>query len=207
MLKFEQLENTFLNLFDALANRFADLNFKPNYITIFAFIFAILAGISFYLSNYFLLPASIFAALNAILDLMDGMVAKKIKQVTKRGEFLDHMLDRFSDTIILLGISFSDNCNTLLGLLAAISVLLVSYSNAQGQAVGVKIIYKDLLGKEKRYLLYLIIPIIQFLLFLSSHNKIFRNFTLLDFLMLWFIIAGIYTTFSRSAKIWKSIKE
>lgn len=203
--KFEAIEGIFTNFFDLLSNIF--INVDPNRITILGFIFAVFAGIFFYINAYCLLLASFFTALNGIFDRIDGIIAKKSKRVTRKGDFLDHMLDRFSDILILLGISFSASCNTIVGLLATISVLLLSYTSTQGQAIGVKRIYGDLLGKEKRFWLLIIIPVIQFYLHITSRNKVFFNLTLLDFLMIWFIVAGIYTTLCRCLKIWKDLEE
>jgi phosphatidylglycerophosphate synthase len=78
--------------------------------------------------------------LGGLADIMDGRVARARGLVSPYGEFLDSMLDRFSEVFAFVGLGLY-----LRGLpsgipatvLAAGSSLLVSYARAKGDAVGV----------------------------------------------------------------------
>lgn len=48
--------------------------------------------------------AGIIVLLGAVFDLIDGPVARQSNQVTRFGGFLDSVLDRYSDLILLMGL-------------------------------------------------------------------------------------------------------
>ncbi len=82
---------------------------NPDILSVIAFLFAFLAGFSFYLTNFMtelLLLAGLFIFLNAFFDALDGRVAKISGKASKKGDFLDHVLDRYADVFILGGIIF-----------------------------------------------------------------------------------------------------
>ncbi|MEF8832076.1 MAG: CDP-alcohol phosphatidyltransferase family protein [Candidatus Thermoplasmatota archaeon] len=68
----------------------------PNIISFSSLVFALLAGISFYFSydSLYVLAGGIFVLLNSVLDALDGKVAKITGKASKKGDFLDHTIDR-----------------------------------------------------------------------------------------------------------------
>ena len=64
--------------------------------------------------------------LNALLDALDGKVAKATGWASVRGDFLDRVLDRCADVFILGGIAFSAYCPPALGFLAMLGMLPTS---------------------------------------------------------------------------------
>jgi CDP-diacylglycerol--glycerol-3-phosphate 3-phosphatidyltransferase len=81
-----------------------------------------------------------------VFDMLDGNVARSTDNVTKFGSFLDSSLDRLSDMVVLLGIIIFYSRNTAqhsilyvtLAGVALIGSVLVSYSTARSEALGVK---------------------------------------------------------------------
>jgi archaetidylinositol phosphate synthase len=133
---------------------------------------------------------------------------------SKRGDFLDHVLDRYSDVFIIGGIMLSPYCDYRIGLFAMLGVIFTSYMGTQAQAVGVKRHYGGLLGRADRLALLIIFPFLQ-LIFIEQ-NWVFLevNFigypfslNLMDLLMLWFGIGGNITAIQRGYETWEALGE
>jgi len=140
---------------------FAARGISPNLLSLLSFFFALLAGLFFFLSHnsnsasssYLLLFAGVFVCLNALLDGLDGLVAREIGNANKKGDFLDHVIDRYSDMFIIGGIVFGGYVSWQIGVIALVGVLLSSYMGTQAQAVGLNRMYGGLLGRADRIVL------------------------------------------------------
>ncbi len=83
------------------------------------------AGISFALGGAgFLALALVLLLANSYLDALDGKIAKLAGRASARGDFLDHVLDRYADVFMIGGIAFSTYCQLWVGTLALLGVLL-----------------------------------------------------------------------------------
>jgi archaetidylinositol phosphate synthase len=204
------------------AERFKGI--EPNTLTWIAFMFAVLAGICLALADRFsypavffedknvyflLLLASSFIFTNGFFDAIDGKVARLIKKTSKRGDFLDHATDRYADLFILGGIMLSAYCSVLIGALAMIAVLLTSYMGTQAQAMGVGRDYGGILGRADRLAILSIAPMVQLLVnFFYDNGRLpfLFDLSILEIVMIWFIIAGNITAIHRGVKSWKELK-
>ena len=179
-------------------------NYNPNVITWIGLLFALLAGIFFYiskpqteLSNYFLIYTAIFIFMNGLFDAIDGKVAKISNKSSKLGDFLDHALDRYGDVFIICGLALSSwNRYPSFGIFAITGVLLTSYMGTQSQAIGYKRNYSGILGRADRLFLLMISPIIQYLLLYYNIEKLF-NLYLLEWVLVYFAIMGNITAIQR----------
>lgn len=81
--------------------------------------------------------------LGGAADVLDGRVARARGLASDYGEFIDSVLDRFAETFTFLGIGWYwmplYPSGTLLTAAALAGSLLVSYTRAKGDAVGVEI--------------------------------------------------------------------
>ncbi len=188
---------------NSIAKKFIKIN--PNVLSWLSVLFAFLAGLFFYLSspnlelnNYYLYIAVIFVFLNGLFDAIDGKVAKLAHKTSKRGDFLDHALDRYADIFIVGGLALSSWCRyPSIGLLAIIGMLLTSYMGTQAQAVGIKRNYSGLLGRADRLALLMIAPIIQHFLQYYSNFKLPLELYLLEWILIYFAIMGNITAVQR----------
>jgi archaetidylinositol phosphate synthase len=96
--------------------------------------------------------AGLLIFLNGVFDVLDGAVARLRGTASKRGDFLDHVVDRYADVVLILGFTFSPYGNLVLGLFAMTGVLLTSYMGTQAQAVGGKRKYAGWLSRADRIL-------------------------------------------------------
>ena len=140
----------------------------PMGISFLSLLTAIGAGYSFFtvekdLSNKeWLLFGSALVFLTAVLDALDGIVARKRDLSSKRGDLVDHTLDRVADILIIGGIAFGALVNIEIGFAAIIGVLMLSYMGTQAQAVGAGREYAGLLGRADRLIVLMLVPIIHY---------------------------------------------
>lgn len=197
-------------ILDPFAKAFRRVN--PNTLSWTAFLFAIAAGISIYFSYWvhpLLIATSILIILNGFFDALDGKVARLSGRASKSGDFVDHVLDRYADVLMIGLIAVSPWCNPYIGILAIIGVLLTSYMGTQAQAVGAGRLYSGLLGRADRIVILFFAPLVQWgLIFLGSETIGFDKlqFTIFELVMLWFAIVGNLTAVQRAYVIWKKIK-
>ena len=141
---------------------------SPMSISFLSLITAIGAGYSFYLvesnlgNKEYLLAGALLVFLTAVLDALDGIVARKRGLSSKRGDLVDHTLDRVADILIIGGIAFGPLVRTEIGFAAIIGVLMLSYMGTQAQAVGAGREYAGLLGRADRLIVLMLIPIIHY---------------------------------------------
>lgn len=165
----DSLLRSFVNswkLLKRIARYFAAIGLSPDSITILSLLSAILAGVFFFFSgtghvqnstfNLLLLLAGIFVCLSSILDALDGIMARELGNASKRGDFLDHVIDRYADMLIVCGIIFGGYVSCKIGVIAVIGILFSSYMGTQAQAVGLKRIYGGLLGRADRLLIIIV---------------------------------------------------
>ncbi|MCL4337588.1 MAG: CDP-alcohol phosphatidyltransferase family protein [Candidatus Thermoplasmatota archaeon] len=172
------------------------MNINPNTISLFSLIFAGLTGLLFYLGGVLILASFVTLLLSALFDAIDGKVARMRNLSSKRGDLMDHVLDRYSDILIMLGFVFSIHAQMWIGLLAIIGVLLTSYLGVQSQALGLRRNYSGILGRADRLVLMLIFILLQF--FIAYHAVLYGILiTPINILLIWFAIAGNITAVMR----------
>jgi phosphatidylglycerophosphate synthase len=86
-----------------IAEAFASVGVKPNFITVLGFLFSVVSGISLAFGNF--LVGTLFFVFSGICDLMDGILARVAGKASPFGAFLDSFLDRYSDFFPLFGIA------------------------------------------------------------------------------------------------------
>jgi archaetidylinositol phosphate synthase len=188
-------------LLNWFAKRFSFLS--PDTLSWLALVFAIAAGVLFFLSNptnelgsYYLVFASVLVLLNGLFDAIDGKVAKLVNKATAKGDFLDHALDRYADVFMVGGLALSAWCRPSIGLLAIVGVLLTSYMGTQAQAIGHIRDYSGLLGRADRLALLMVFPIIQHVT-LSLSLQLPWGTTVLEWVLIYFAVVGNITALQR----------
>lgn len=181
-------------------------NVSPNALSGVAFVAAIGAGVSFYVATPSLLPVAVLLVfLNAVLDALDGRVAKLTGRTSARGDFLDHVLDRYADVFILGGIALGGYGDLLVGFFAVLGVILASYMGTQAQAVGLGRDYRGLLGRADRLVI----------LFFAGWVQLFADpfgvgggplvYTPLTLALLVFAVLGQVTAVQRAVTAWRRL--
>jgi CDP-diacylglycerol---glycerol-3-phosphate 3-phosphatidyltransferase len=89
-------------LWEQIVRAFAASGINPNVLTSIGFAINLFAAYLFAYGYFRWAGATIILA--AIFDLTDGPVARVTKRVTPFGGFLDSVLDRYSDLLLLIGL-------------------------------------------------------------------------------------------------------
>jgi len=182
----------------------AMIRVHPNHISFMALALAAVAGVMLYFSfdNWVLLPISAVVVLvSGFFDGLDGKVARLAGIADRRGDFLDHVLDRYADMLMIGGVAVSAWCSPYLGMMALVGVLLTSYMGTQAQAVGAKRMYAGILGRADRIVLSFLIPLVQMVMVLLGHPdlELFGiQFNAFEVMMLWFAVVGNLTALQRA---------
>jgi CDP-diacylglycerol--glycerol-3-phosphate 3-phosphatidyltransferase len=75
---------------------------NPNFFTLMGFLATLVA--SLLILNGFWFLAGLAIILSGLFDLFDGVIARKFGKVTALGGFLDSVLDRYSDLLLLISL-------------------------------------------------------------------------------------------------------
>lgn len=133
-----------IRIIDAMVRGLASLGVPPNILTAVGVSINVLCGVLFGMGEFFW--AGIVLVIANVFDMLDGNVARVTGSVTRFGGFLDSSLDRLSDMVAFLGIMvfYAGNTpqhsivNVILAGVAMIGSVMVSYTTARSEGLGVK---------------------------------------------------------------------
>jgi archaetidylinositol phosphate synthase len=185
--------------FDPLVAIAIRCRLTPNFFTIAALLASAAAGVLFFLRME--LWGIVAVALNAFCDAMDGAVAREMKVQSKRGDFLDHAVDRYADIFIITGIFAGGIVPWQIGVFALTGVLMSSYLGTQAQAVGVGRYYGGLLGRADRLVLIMVVGIVDLVVPMSWYGL-----SWIGWMLVLFGIFGHITAFQRFAYVWAKVE-
>ena len=94
----------FSSLSISIGIAFSKLRLSPNQWTLISLL-PVMAAVYFLANQQFLAAAGLFL-LSGFLDLVDGSVARVTGRVSKLGAYLDTVVDRYVEAIIILGLFF-----------------------------------------------------------------------------------------------------
>jgi archaetidylinositol phosphate synthase len=120
---------------------------------------------------------------------------------SKRGDFLDHAVDRYADIFIITGIFAGGLVPWQIGVFALTGVLMASYLGTQAQAVGVGRNYGGLLGRADRLVLILVVGILE-----VGAPAMFYGLSWFGWLFVLFGLFGHITAFQRFAYVWAKVE-
>jgi len=106
----------------------------PNQVTVAAFGIAVLSLVGFILGQN--IVAGLLAQLSSIVDGIDGSLARLKGMFSTFGGFLDSVLDRYADILVILGLTLWSLANetypgiTVVGFLAVTGSVCISYTRA-----------------------------------------------------------------------------
>jgi archaetidylinositol phosphate synthase len=125
---------------------------SPNSVSVIAVLLAGAAGGVYAVASRdprLYLVGAVLVFLNGWLDLIDGALAREMDVASAAGDLLDHVLDRYADLVIIVGLAAGIG-EWALGIAAVTGVLMTSYLGTQAQAVGMDRVYGGLLGRADR---------------------------------------------------------
>lgn len=127
-------------LFTPLARWLQRIGISANVVTVVAFAFNAIAGALLALGRMQMAGALI--AIGGLLDGIDGLLARVSGQTSRYGAFLDSVLDRWSESMVFLGLliwylNSGSPAGVILTYVVLASSLLVSYTRARAEGIDV----------------------------------------------------------------------
>ena len=163
---------------------FGNAPIRPNVLTVIGLLFSLL---TFFFTAVLgqLILAGIFLVVSGFFDLLDGAVARTTNMVTRFGGFLDSVLDRYSDLIVMFGISIyflrrAEMLSSMVAFFAAIGVAIVPYARARAEAASIAC-RSGILERPERVILlsiglffHVLEPVV-FVLAVLAHATVFQR--------------------------------
>src|SRR5262249_32814380 len=117
------------------------LHLRPNHLTLAGLGVSLLAASAFVTGRT--RSAGVLLILAGLFDFFDGSLARASGQVTPFGGFLDSVIDRYSDLVVLLGIVvlFARTPHArgaVVAMAGLVGSVMVSYTKARAESIGVE---------------------------------------------------------------------
>jgi phosphatidylglycerophosphate synthase len=164
------LRNKFDPFLEKVGIGFASLGFGPNFWTWMGLILSIISAIMFSLHspsigvNWYTATflGGLFLLIAGFFDAVDGAVAKVTRKTSTLGAFMDSVIDKVSEIVVFIGILIGNFTNPVLVLVTLSLALLVSYTRARGESIGIDLKGKGIAERAERILILSIIAFIPF---------------------------------------------
>jgi CDP-diacylglycerol--glycerol-3-phosphate 3-phosphatidyltransferase len=124
-----------------MRDRLIESRLTPNAISLTGFALCVFAGVLVWQDEYFL--GGLAFVIGSVCDTLDGRYSRMSGKGTSFGAFLDSTLDRIEEGIVLIAVGFQfsdrgDNLAVCAVVLAVLASLMVSYTRARAEALGVE---------------------------------------------------------------------
>lgn len=136
-----KLKKRFEGWIEGKVSPLASLGITPNALSMMGLVASFVSAWCYvnWRTNAYMLPlAGVFILVSGFIDAIDGVLARATGQASAFGGFLDSVLDRYSDAVVLSAIVYAGLCHPAWGLAAIVGSLMVSYTRARAEAAGVK---------------------------------------------------------------------
>ena len=124
---------------DPVARALLRVRVRPNHLTMVGLGVSLVAAGA--LAHGRLRIGAVLLALAGLFDFFDGSLARLANCVSAFGAFLDSVVDRYSDLVVLLGVVLyyhraADTTGVFLTIVALVGTIMTSYTKARAQSIG-----------------------------------------------------------------------
>jgi CDP-diacylglycerol---glycerol-3-phosphate 3-phosphatidyltransferase len=139
VLSSNKARNSFRHVTEPAGHALAKAGFTANSLTVIGLAGSVSAGIL--IASGYARVGGLLSLLSGLPDMLDGAVAKATGRSSRRGAFLDSVVDRLSDAAVLagivwLGISRNEPRVAVLAAMVLALSLIVSYVKARAESLG-----------------------------------------------------------------------
>jgi len=128
---------------NSLGLKFASSGLSPNFWTAVGFALSIASAAAYASASISVMYAALYGGIlllaSGFFDIVDGSVARATKRISRKGAFLDSTLDKVAEVIVFLGILYGGLADPTMVLVALGLSLLVSYSRARAESLGIEL--------------------------------------------------------------------
>jgi CDP-diacylglycerol--glycerol-3-phosphate 3-phosphatidyltransferase len=124
-----------------MRDRLIESRLTPNAISLTGFALCVVAAVLVWQDEYFL--GGLAFVIGSVCDMLDGRYSRMSGKGTPFGAFLDSTLDRIEEGVVLTAVAFQfsdrgDNLAVSAVVVAVLASLMVSYTRARAEALGVE---------------------------------------------------------------------
>jgi len=110
------------------------LGAKPNSITTLSVLVSFLAGYAYAVKLPLL--GALGLLLSGFIDMLDGAVARATGHVSRSGAVYDHVLDRYAEFAVLIGIGLGGLVDWIWVVFCLFGMVMASYTRAKAESLG-----------------------------------------------------------------------
>jgi len=129
-----RLRRQYEKFMEPIGRSLGKIGLSPNVLTIISALLGCLAGYLFYVKQPIMGVLAIIAV--GITDMFDGAVARATGRVTRFGGVLDHVLDRYAEFAIIMGMMLGGYIEPLWALFTLFGMVMASYVRAKAESIG-----------------------------------------------------------------------
>jgi archaetidylinositol phosphate synthase len=163
-------------IIEPLAKTLAKFGVGANVITLLGLIFAIIYYFEIMRTNTAL--GIVFLVISAIMDGIDGEVARVSNTASPLGSFLDSTLDRIEDILYISAFIFLGFTSYLVAITVGLS-LTISYIRAKAESLGLKMEGRGIIERGERIIFVFIILLLYLIVSKQISLYVFYLFMLL----------------------------
>jgi len=124
---------------DPVARALLRARVRPNHLTVAGLGVSIVAAGA--LAEGRLRAGAVLLAVAGLFDFFDGSLARLANRVSAFGAFLDSVVDRYSDLVVLLGVVLfyhraADISGVFFTMITLVGTIMISYTKARAQSIG-----------------------------------------------------------------------
>jgi phosphatidylglycerophosphate synthase len=122
-----------------IVNLMVKLHITPNVLTFCGFLLSCVAA--YFFSLGMIGAGGWFMIFGATFDMFDGQIARLTGRASKSGAFFDSVMDRFGEAVVFLGLAglYRNSWILYFTILGLVGSMMVSYTRARGEGVGVDV--------------------------------------------------------------------
>lgn len=129
-----KLREKFQRLMTPLGRVLSKTAISPNMITLLSLFTSLLSSYAYSIGRP--LVGAVIIVLVGILDMLDGAIARASNRVTRFGATFDHVIDRYAEFFIILGIILGQYVEWTWGIFSLFSMVMASFTRAKAESVG-----------------------------------------------------------------------
>jgi CDP-diacylglycerol--glycerol-3-phosphate 3-phosphatidyltransferase/archaetidylinositol phosphate synthase len=131
---FGRLREKYQQMIMPVGRILSKIGLSPNMVTILSLLVSALACYVYTIKRP--VEGALLIIFMGVLDMFDGAIARATNRITRFGATFDHVIDRYAEFLIVLGLILGAYVEPLFGFFTLFSMLMASFTRAKAESVG-----------------------------------------------------------------------